>query len=107
MILEDGVCVVPWELLTKKYPVRVNLVGSVIEDGELTDRLTTEQIVAFTLNKDALIEGSAEAEITPTVYEQFVAEVKADADRAEQAAESTIGSDFHIDNNGHLIWEVN
>lgn len=107
VLTREGVCVVPWEVLKERYPVRVNLVGSIVVDEVLTDRLTTEQIVAFTLNKNALIEGNAEAEITPTTYEQFVAEVKADADRAEQAAETTLKSNFYIDSNGCLIWEVN
>ena len=110
--LVNGVCIVPWELLTKKYPVRVNLVGSVFDGSTLADRLTTEQIVAFTLNKDALISGNEESEITPTIFEQFVAEVKADADRAEasaaraEEAESHITRiSFHIDENGCLIQE--
>lgn len=85
VLTREGVCVVPWEVLKERYPVRVNLVGSIVVDEVLTDRLTTEQIVAFNLPKNALISGTNTASITPSEYEQFVANIREEADRAEQA----------------------
>lgn len=85
VLTSEGVCVVPWEVLNKRYPVRVNLVGSIVVNEALTDRLTTEQIVAFNLPKNALISGTETADITPSQYEQFVANIRDEADRAEQA----------------------
>ena len=85
VLTREGVCVVPWEVLKERYPVRVNLVGSIVADEVLTDRLTTEQIVAFNLPKNALISGTETADITPSQYEQFVANIREEADRAEQA----------------------
>jgi hypothetical protein len=112
--LTDGVCKVPWEVLTKRYPVKVNLVGSKLEDGEVSYRLTTEQITALPPGKNALVNGTEETEATPTVFEEFVAQVKgysesaeASAQRAEQVADEIAQYDFHIDNRGHLIWEDN
>ena len=88
VLTREGVCVVPWEVLKERYPVRVNLVGSIVVDEVLTDRLTTEQIVAFNLPKNALISGTNTASITPSEYEQFVANIREEADRAEQARDN-------------------
>lgn len=88
VLTREGVCVVPWEVLKERYPVRVNLVGSIVVDEALTDRLTTEQIVAFNLPKNALISGTNTASITPSEYEQFVANIREEADRAEQARDN-------------------
>lgn len=112
--LTDGVCTVPWEVLTKRYPVKVNLVGSKFEDGEVSYRLTTEQITAFQPGKNALVNGTEEVKATPTVFEEFVTLVQgysdsaeASARRAEQVADEIAQYDFYIDNRGHLIWEDN
>ena len=81
----NGKCIVPWEVLTKRGELKVNLVGSIAEDGELTDRLTTFPIVALIISKIAQVEGDNSTPPTPSEYEQFVENVKADADRAEEA----------------------
>ena len=122
----EGTCIVPYEVLTRKSAVKVNLVGSIAENDVLTDRLTTCPVVALTIKCNAKTDGDNTQPITPSQFEQFVAEVKTDADRAEAGAESAEASaqsasesadkaeqaasdagymEFHIDDNGHLIYE--
>lgn len=84
----EGYCIVPPEVLTKKAEVKVNLVGSIIDNNTITDRLTTYPIIAVIVDADAKIGGNNSQPITPSEYEQFVATVKADADRAEDAKDS-------------------
>lgn len=83
----DGYASIPPEMLDKVAPVMVNLVGSVTENNELKERLTTFPILALRVTADALINGGETAPITPSQFEQYVAVVKNDADRAEQAVE--------------------
>ena len=90
-VLNNGVCDVPPEVLTKRRKVFVNLVGADIESGELIDRLTTCQIEALDICCKALIDGTETAPVTPSQFEQFVANVKADADRAEDARDEAEG----------------
>ena len=129
----EGICIVPAEVLNTKARLTVNLVGSISENDVLTDRLTTYPIEALIVDADARITAGASQPITPSEYEQFVATVKADADRAEDAKDSARASansasasassaeewadkaeqsaseagfmEFHIDDNGHLIME--
>lgn len=84
----EGVCVVPTEVLLRKSVVYVNLVGAIAEDDVLTDRLTTVPITALTVKFNAQLGEGASTPITPSDYQQFVATVKADADRAEDAKDS-------------------
>lgn len=84
----EGYTIVPSEVLTRKADVRVNLVGSIIENDNLTDRLTTYPITAVIVDANAKVTGDNSQPITPSEYEQFVATVKADADRAEDAKDS-------------------
>ena len=88
----DGVCIVPYEVLTRKGAVKVNLVGSITDGAVLTDRLTTCPVVALTIKCNAKTEGDNAKPITPSEYEQFVASVKADADRAEASATASESS---------------
>ena len=82
----NGKCIVPHEVLTRRGCVRVNLVGSVMEEGELVTRLTSYSAEAVQVNEKIKLTGSETSEITPSQFEQFVANVKADADRAEAGA---------------------
>jgi len=84
----EGKCTVPHEVLMRKGCVRVNLVGSVVENGELVTRLTSYSAEAVHVNEKIKLTGNETSEITPSQYEQFVENVKADADRAESAKES-------------------
>ena len=81
-----GTCVVPYEVLTRKGEVKVNLVGSISNGEELTDRLTTCPVTAVTVKCNAKVAGANSTPITPSEYEQFVEAVRTDANRAEQSA---------------------
>ena len=121
-----GTCIVPYEVLTRKSEVKVNLVGSISNGEELTDRLTTCPVTAVVVKCNAKVAGANSTPITPSEYEQFVASVRTDADRAEAGATASEASaleasasadkaeqaasdagymEFHIDDNGHLIYE--
>lgn len=89
-----GHCVVPNVLLAEKGIVKVNLVGSIIEDGVLTDRLTSEQKMAIVVSKVALYDDTEE-EISPSQFEQFVAEVKEYRNSAGVSAEAATLSAQH------------
>ena len=82
----QGITFVPFEVLKRKGIVKVNLVGSISEDDVLTDRLTSYPVVAVVVDCIAQITGANTSPITPSEYEQFVASVRNDADRAEQGA---------------------
>lgn len=122
----EGDTFVPHEVLAKTGAVKVNLVGSISENNVLTDRLTSYAEVAVVVDKIAYADGDNTAPITPSQFEQFAEAVKDDADRAEQAKEDAkdyadsaeASADkaeqasanagymfFHIDENGHLIYE--
>ena len=122
----NGECYVPVEVLFYKGKIRVNLVGSIVTETEVTDRLTTYSVEALDVDEDVPICGTESQPISPSEYEQFVANVKADADRAEAGATASEASaleasasadkaeqaasdagymEFHIDDNGHLIYE--
>lgn len=73
-------CIVPPEVLKVKSKVNVNLVGSVVEGNVLTDRLTTYPILALTVDANAMVEGDETTAVTPSQFEQFVAQVHEDAE---------------------------
>ena len=84
----QGIVAVPFEVMKRKGCAKVNLVGSISENDVLTDRLTSYPVVAFVVDCNAQITGSETSPITPSQFEQYVAAVKADADRAEDAKDS-------------------
>ena len=84
----NGICIVPHEVLERRAEVRVNLVGSVAESDVLVERLTSFPVVALDVTKRAYVSGTETAEVTPSQFEQFVANVKAEADRAETARDN-------------------
>lgn len=73
-------CRVPAEVLKVKSKVNVNLVGSIVEGNELTDRLTTYPIQALIVDANARVEGDETTAVTPSQFEQFVERVHADAE---------------------------
>lgn len=115
----DGKCLVPHEVLERKGCVRVNLVGSIVENGELVVRLTSYSAEAVHVNEKIKLTGTETAEVTPSQFEQFVSTVKADATNAQASAESAQESAeraeqasaqagymfFYIDDNGDLIYQ--
>ena len=88
----NGRCIAPYEVLTHKGDVMVNLVGSISDGETLTDRLTTCPVTAVEIKCNARIDTDNSKSITPSEYEQFVANVKADADRAEAGATASANS---------------
>ena len=115
-MLHDSV-IVPFEVLQKPGVVKVNLVGCDISEETVEKRLTTKQIPCLQVKSTALVNGENSGKPTPTDFEQFVAEVEDDAERAEEAAnraetakEIIVGDmEFYIDEHGHLqfSWETN
>ena len=76
----NGVCVVPYEVLTHKGDVRVNLVGSIADGETLTNRLTTFPVLALVVKGRAYVDGDNSQPITPSQFEQFVATVREDVE---------------------------
>lgn len=79
-------CKIPSEVLENKGTLEVNLVASSVDDDVLTERLTSYKVVAFQIPVKVNIDGSDPQDVTPSQFEQFVAVVKEDADRAEVGA---------------------
>jgi hypothetical protein len=71
-LLNDGRCIVPSEVLTRRATVQVNLVGTITENETITDRITTAPVEALTECRKALVEGTETAPITPSQFDQFV-----------------------------------
>ena len=88
----SGRCAIPAEVLNKcGQNVFVNLVGSIADGDELTDRLTTYQCKALTVDKPAFVDGSETLPITPSQFEQFVEIIHEDAEAAETARDEARG----------------
>ena len=86
----DGTCIVPSEVLKRKCKVSVNLVGSIVENGVLTDRLTSYPITALVVDANAKVEGTETAEITPSQFDQYVSIVRDEvAEVTGMSAEAT------------------
>lgn len=122
----DGKCRVPQEVLSKKGDVYVNLTGTTSVGNAVTERLTSYPVWVLAVDAKSHIRGTETAEITPSQFEQFASNVRADADRAEAGATASEASAleasasagkaeqaagqsgymfFHIDERGHLIYE--
>lgn len=69
-------CIVPTEVLRYKAKVFVNLVGSIVENDTLTDRLTTFPVLALTVKANAAVNGTETVPVTPSQFEQFVEAVQ-------------------------------
>lgn len=86
----DGACIVPSEVLKRKCKVNVNLVGSIVENDVLTDRLTSYPITALVVDANAKVEGAETAEITPSQFDQYVSIVRDEvAEVTGMSAEAT------------------
>lgn len=87
----DGVTMVPWEVLKRTATLYVNLVGSISDGDELTDRLTTYKAKALHVNGCTNVDGDNTQPITPSQFEQFVAVVHDDAEAAADARDEARG----------------
>ena len=93
---QDGVCLVPPEVCNRKEAVNVNLVGSIANGDELTDRLTTYPIVAFIFDGNARVDGTETAPITPSQFEQYVAIVEALVGSVRDIDHATLNADYTL-----------
>jgi len=84
----QGKCDVPAEVMYYKSKVYVNLVGVTANRDEISVRLTTYPILAFVVDSEALVEGTETGGITPSQFDQFVAQVHEDAEGAAGSAEA-------------------
>lgn len=91
-----GVCLVPPEVCNRKEAVNVNLVGSIVENDELTDRLTTYPIVAFIFDGNARVDGTETAPVTPSQFEQYVAIVEALVGSVKDIDHATLNADYTL-----------
>ena len=91
-VLNHGACKIPSDVLADVSKLKVNLVGSVSENGVLTDRLTTFLCPAFGVTVKVPVDGTDPEEIPASQIEQFVEVVKEDADRAERSATASAQS---------------
>lgn len=73
---ENGKVAVPSEVLAEMGNVLVNLAGSNVNGETLTERLTTFPVLALRVTAEALVTGSETAELTPSQFEQYVAQVR-------------------------------
>ena len=87
----DGVTMVPWEVLKRTATLYVNLVGSISDGDELTDRLTTYKAKALDVNGCTNVDGDNTQPITPSQFDQFVAIVHDDAEAAADARDEAKG----------------
>ena len=92
----DGSCTVPHEVLERRGKVSVNLVGSILEDDELTDRLTTYPVLAITVDANAKICGTETAEVTPSQFEQFVQIVKDEVAKIKDIDRAELNEDYTL-----------
>ena len=76
-------CIVPTEVLNRTSKVNVNLVGSILDNNVLTDRLTTYPVIALTVDEDARVDSTETKPITASQFEQFVEAVHADAENIQ------------------------
>ena len=90
-LLVNDICEIPSEVLTNVSKLKVNLVGSITDNGIVTERLTTFTCPAFGITVKVPIDGTEPQEVTPTQFEQFVEAVRADANRAKQAVDDAEG----------------
>ena len=87
----SGACTVPWEVLNRTGTLYVNLVGSISDGDELTDRLTTYKAKALDVNGCTNVDGDNSQPITPSQFEQFAEIVHDDAEAAANARDEASG----------------
>ena len=84
-------CVIPWEALQNPGILFIGVYGILSEDDEVVERyptVWTKQIKVL----EGVPDGIQENVPSPTQWEQFVADVKEDADIAEGSAKSAMAS---------------
>lgn len=92
----EGNCTVPTEVLKKKDRVFVNLVGSIVSNGELTDRLTTYPAAALVVDSKAKVDSTETAPVTPSQFEQFVSIVQDAVANIKDIVSTTLNADYTL-----------
>ncbi|MBO5917336.1 MAG: hypothetical protein J6Q14_01040 [Oscillospiraceae bacterium] len=97
----SGVCTVPAEVLARSTAVHYQTQGNhfhVSLRGDIGSTLITTNEVKVELARSGYTEGQTPAAPSPDAYSQFVANVKADADRAVASAEAAAASASNVAN---------
>jgi hypothetical protein len=73
-------CIVPMEVLSRESEVTVHLVGSTIDTDSQkpVERLTTYPALALICNQKVQIDGGDEGEVSPNLFEQYIARVQSE-----------------------------
>lgn len=72
---------VPAEVLSRKAPITVNLVGYKTENDELVKRLTTYPCPAFIIDRKVMVDGNEASGITQNLFEQYIEIVAAEVSK--------------------------
>ena len=83
LVLEDGTLDVPWEATETALDAAK---GRIVFEGVTDGRVLISTDIPYAVGSHSDTEGSNSQPPTPSEWEQFVGEVKGDANRAEQAA---------------------
>lgn len=83
LVSEDGTLDVPWEATETALDTAK---GRIVFEGVTDGRVLISTDIPYAVGSHSDTEGSNSQPPTPSQWEQFVDEVKADADRAEKAA---------------------
>lgn len=86
LVSEDGTLAVPWEATETALDTAK---GRIVFEGVTDGRVLISTDIPYAVGSHSDTEGSNSQPPTPSQWEQFVDEVKGDADRAEKAADET------------------
>ena len=89
LVPDGGVLDVPWEATETALDVKT---GRIVFEGVTDGRVLISADIPYTVGSHSDTEGSNSQPPTPSEWEQFVSEVKGDANRAEQAAKDAEAS---------------
>lgn len=96
IVLVNGECNVPHEVLLDKGSVSVNLVGSVVEGETLVERMTSYKTKIVEVEQKVNVDGANTVHPTPSEFEQYVAIVDEHIDEkiGDKADKSYVDSEI-------------
>lgn len=92
----EGKCYVPTEVLAVVGFVSVNLAGSNIENDEVEERLTTYPVTAIIVDKTAYTSGTETVPVTPSQFEQFIAQVAEEVAKIKDIDRVELNPDYTL-----------
>lgn len=92
LVSEDGTLDVPWEATETALDAAK---GRIVFEGVTDGRVLISTDIPYAVGSHSDTEGSNSQPPTPSEWEQFVNEVKGDADRAEKAADKAESASVH------------